>query len=137
MPGLLVPVLLSLHQLACLCGSVAAAAPLASHGWAHDWETPASAWWGYGAYGDWAASDAEIEFIAKTYKIVLLSLTNADITMHMSVAEATLNVSARLKAANPSLKVLQYFNMQMFAGYSKTDPDYAVFLQHPEWCGPH
>eukprot|EP01043_Picozoa_sp_COSAG02_P009163 COSAG02_NODE_307_length_25111_cov_5.306693_3_plen_467_part_00 len=148
--------LLLLHQLASLYGLAAATAataavaatrsstgsetavasattPLVASGWTHSWDSPASAWLGYGAFGEWVSSDAEIAFIAKTYKIVVLSLNNADITMNMSVAEATMNVSARLKAVNPALKVLQYFNMEMFAGYSNADPEYATFLEHPEW----
>lgn len=108
-------------------------AAAAAAGWAHDWNTPASAWWGYGAFGNWVSSDAEVAFVAKNYRIVLLSLNNADATMHMSVTDATMNVSARLKAVNPALKVLMYFNMEMFAGYAKTDPAYATFLRHPEW----
>jgi hypothetical protein len=150
MVAVLLHALLLLHELASPLGSelppaagssAGGAGPAAvpptpqapPSGWAHAWDTPASAWWGYGAFGSWVASDAEIAFIAKTYKIVLLSLTNADATMGMSVSAATMNVSARLKAANPALKVLQYFNMEMFAGYSRTDPAYATFLQHPEW----
>ena len=77
-------------------------------------------------------SDEEVAFIAKTYRIVVLSLC-ATTTMNTSVADAIMAVSARLKAVNPSIKVLQYFNMQEWACYLPTDPQYATFLAHPEW----
>jgi hypothetical protein len=96
-------------------------------GWQHDWDTPASAWWGYAALPGRALTDAEINFTASTYSIVAVSGGG------VGVSEQVMNTSARLKAINPALKVLQYFNMQMWAGYSPNDPDFQNFMSHPEW----
>ena len=103
----------------------------AGSSWSHGWETPAAAWWGYGAMGGSLFTDAEVEFIAKTYKIVALSLCPSP--MNISVSDGILNVTARIKAANPSVKVLQYFNTDQWACYPPTDPALAEFLAHPEW----
>ena len=100
--------------------------------WVHDWSTPASAWWGYGAMGGSLFGHEDVVFISKTYRIVVLSLC-ATPQMNTSVSDGIMNVSARLKALNPAIKVLQYFNMNQWPCYLPTDPAYAEFLRHPEW----
>ena len=100
--------------------------------WAHDWDTPASAWWGYGAMGGGAVfSDEAIAFAASTYRVVVLSICMGDNTT--SVANAIMSVSAKLKARSPAIKVLQYWNMQQWACYNKDEPDYSTFLANPAW----
>ena len=51
-------------------------------------------------------TDAEVAVAAKTYSVVCLSLCNGA----GSTAADIINVSARLKAVNPSIKVIQYWN---------------------------
>ena len=77
-------------------------------------------------------SDAEVAFIASTYRVVVLSACVG--SLNVSVASAIFNVTGRIKAQNPSIKVMQYFNMQMWACYNnQTDPDYKTFLANPQW----
>ena len=114
----------SLLSLALLTAGAAA--------WTHDWATPASAWWGYGAMGaSGVFSDAEVQFIASTYRVVVLSICMG--SNSSSVASTLMSVSARLKALSPGIKVMQYFNMQQWACYNREEPDYAVFLANPQW----
>lgn len=81
---------------------------------------------------DGAFTDPQVAFIASTYRVVTLStcLQPGD---NASVANTIMGVAARLKALSPSIKVLQYWNMQQWACYNRGEPDYAVFLEHPEW----
>ena len=53
--------------------------------WAHDWDTPSSAWWGYGAMGGELFSDDTVAFVARTYRVVALSLCVGP-SMNMTVA---------------------------------------------------
>ena len=99
--------------------------------WKHDWNTPASAWWGYGAMNDAMFSDQQVAFIAQTYKVVVLSMCVS--ALNISVADAVRSVSAKLKTANSEIKVLQYFNVGFWPCYQKNDPQYANFLAHPEY----
>jgi hypothetical protein len=121
-----------LALLVALDGAVTAQPQSAHSGWKHDWETPASAWWGYGAMGGRLFADDEVAFLASHYKIVLLSLCQAGLKVS-SVSAGIMNVSAKLKKANPDVKVLQYWNTDQWACYQRTDPDYAAFLAHREW----
>ena len=107
------------------------AALRAAGDWAHDWSTPASAWWGYGAMSGAVFSDQEVFFAASTYRVVALSICMGQNAS--SVASAIMSVSARLKAVSPSIKVLMYFNMQQWACYNKDEPQYADFLANPQW----
>lgn len=105
----------------------AAAAP-----WAHDWVSPASAWWGYGALnGGGAPDDATVAFAATTYRVIVLSACLGP--GNASVSAFVMGVAARLKAANPTVRVLQYFNMQQWACYARTEPAFAAFLARPDW----
>jgi len=92
-----------------------------SSSWAHDWDAPASAWWGYGAMNDGAFTDPQVAFIASTYRVVTLStcLQPGD---NASVANTIMGVAARLKALSPSIKVLQYWNMQQWAATTGASP---------------
>ena len=78
-------------------------------------------------------TDSEVDWISKTYSVVVLSGGGFDAKLNMSIAQGVMNVSARIKARNPAIKVMQYFNMQGFAGYDSTDPALVNFLAHPEW----
>jgi hypothetical protein len=106
---------------------------LADSSWLHDWSTPASAWWGYGAMnGGQLFTDEEVDFIAGTYRVVVLSACLG--SLNVSVADAIMSVSARLKARSPSIKVMQYWNTQQWACYNRdNDPDYKMFLSNPQW----
>lgn len=98
----------------------------------HDWSTPSSAWWGYGAMGGGEIfTDTQIAFAASTYKVIVLSICMG--TNTSSVATTVMSVSAKLKTLNPSLKVMLYWNMQQFACYNTEEPDYATFLANPQW----
>lgn len=59
------------HVIAALALGVVGDGPPA--GWSHGWDTPADAWWGYGAMGGAVFTDDQVAFAAKTYKIVILS----------------------------------------------------------------
>ena len=76
-------------------------------------------------------SGEELTFIASTYKVVVLSVCVGP--LNISVTDAIFNVTAALKAINPSLKVMQYWNMQQFACYLRSDPEFAAFLNNPQW----
>jgi hypothetical protein len=115
--------------LAAACVVPAASAP--SSGWAHGWETPASAWWGYGAMSGSVFSDADVAFAARTYRVVVLSICMGANTS--SVADTIIDVAARLKALAPGIKALQYFNMQQWACYNAEEPDYKTFMENPAW----
>ena len=99
--------------------------------WMHDWDSPASAWWGYGAMNGAIYSDSDVAFIASTYRVVVISACLG--ASNASVAMTIMGVSARIKALNPNIKVLQYWNMQQWACYNTAEPDYATFLANPEW----
>ena len=100
--------------------------------WAHDWATPSSSLWGYGAMNGGLYSDAEVAFIATTYKVVVISACLG--SLNISVADAIRSVAVRIKAQNANVKVLQYFNTQQWACYNKDiDRDYKVFLANPQW----
>jgi len=101
--------------------------------WAHDWTTPSSALWGYGAMnGGTLYSDDEVAFIASNYKVVVLSACLG--SLNMSVADAVMSVAVRLKAKAPGIKVMQYFNMQMWPCYNRDiDRDFKTFLSNPQW----
>jgi hypothetical protein len=81
---------------------------------------------------DGAPTDAAVEFAAQTYRIIVLS---ACLGPNSSAAVSTFvaGVAARLKRVSPSVKVLQYFNMQQWACYAPSEPAFAEFLAHPEW----
>ena len=102
-----------------------------SGGWEHDWATPASARWGYGAMGGGVFSDAEVAYAASAYRVIVLSICMGANTS--SVAGTLAGVAARLKARNPAVKVMQYWNMQQWACYNRAEPDYADFLANPQW----
>ena len=111
-----------------LCGIATSAAA----GWVHDWETPASLWWGYGAMGGGTVfSDTEVAYAAANYRVVALSMCMGANTS--SVADTVMSVAARLKALSPTIKVMLYWNMQQFACYNKAEPSYATFLANPQW----
>lgn len=76
-------------------------------------------------------TDTQIAFAASTYKVIVLSICMG--TNTSSVATTVMSVSAKLKALNPSLKVMLYWNMQQFACYNTEEPDYATFLANPQW----
>jgi hypothetical protein len=76
-------------------------------------------------------SDDTVTFAAQTYRIIVISACLG--TNNASVSTTIAGVAARLKAANPSVKVLQYFNTQQWACYNRDEPAYALFLSHPEW----
>ena len=129
------PALLAIAHavLAARLGGLAAAAARASDSpWAHDWATPASMRWGYGAMnGGGVLSDADVAYAARTYRVVVLSACLG--AGNASVAAAIMGVAARLKAAAPAMRVLMYFNMQQWACYARDEPDFAYFLARPEW----
>lgn len=75
-------------------------------------------------------SGTDVAFIASTYRVVVIS---ACLGSNASVALTIMGVAAQIKALNPSVKVLQYWNMQQWACYSEGEPDYADFLSHPSW----
>ena len=105
---------------------------LAVNSWVHDWITPSSSLWGYGAMNGLLFSDDDVAFIAKTYRVVAISACLGSI--NTSVADAIMSVAARIKAQNANVRVLQYFNMQQWACYNRdVDPDYKVFLANPQW----
>ena len=107
-------------------------APTSSAQWAHDWATPSSAFWGYGAMnGGGVFSDDTVAFAARTYRVVVLSACLGQ--NNASVSATIAGVAARLKAVNPAVRVLQYFNMQQWACYNVAEPAFAAFLAHPEW----
>ena len=117
-------------------------------GWEHDWNSPASAWWGYGGLANRGLTDEQVEMVANTYKIVVLSMwvVVADIfnvmqsilcvlicmrvftrcvgDLNVSVSETLRNISMRLKAVTPTIKVIQYFNVELWACYEASDPWY-------------
>ena len=104
----------------------------AAASWAHDWATPASAFWGYGAANGGASfSDDTVAYAAKTYRVIVLSACLGP--NNATVSEFVMDIAARLKAANPAVRVLQYFNMQQWACYDRAEPAFAFFLAHPEW----
>ena len=88
--------------------------------WMHDWDSPASAWWGYGAMNGAIYSDSDVAFIASTYRVVVISACLG--ASNASVAMTIMGVSARIKALNPNIKVLQYWNMQQWACYNTAEP---------------
>ena len=100
--------------------------------WSHDWATPASTLWGYGAMnGGGVLSDADVAYAARTYRFVVLSACLGP--NNASVSSTIMGVAARLKAANPAVRVLQYFNMQQWACYDRAEPAFAAFLARPDW----
>lgn len=100
--------------------------------WAHDWSTPASALWGYGAMNGGAAlTDDAVAYAARTYRLVVLSACLGP--NPANVSSFVMDAAARLKAANPAVRVLQYFNMQQWACYDRAEPAFAAFLAHPQW----
>lgn len=75
--------------------------------------------------------DDQVAFIADTYKVVLFSKC-VQPSENISVSDAIIGLAKRVKARNPSIKVLQYFNVQMWPCYLDTDPLFAKFLAHEE-----
>ena len=86
----------------------ASARPTAGAGtWLHGWDTPAAAWWGYGAMNSGGLfDDSEVALAGKTYSVIAISRCGSS----GSTAADIMNVSARLKAVNPKIKVIQYWN---------------------------
>ena len=100
-------------------------------GWQHGWDTPADSWWGYGGLNLSPLTEQEVSFIAKTYPITAISFCPGP--QNATTQAGILAAAKELKAANPDIKILQYFNVDQFACYKPTDPTYATFLAHPEW----
>ena len=127
--------ILAALAVAVLCANNVVAetgARLQGASWTHGWDTPAAAWWGYGAMNGGLYTDEQVAFVAKTYRVVVLSLC-ASPAQNTSVADGISGVAARLKAANPAVRVLQYFNVHQFACYPPTDPLLVEFEAHPQW----
>jgi len=115
---------------ACIGVNTAVGVTPASQSWKHGWDTPAAAWWGYGAMGT-DNGDDQLAFVAKTYKVVVFSKC-VQPSENISVSDAILNLTQRVKALIPNIKVLQYFNVQMWACYLKTDPLFVEFMANKE-----
>ena len=114
----------------------------AQDGWSHGWDTGAEMWWGYIApsgrgvtNGEFLTAD-QLKFIASTYPVIVLSGQPHTATVdgkNISMTQFMQTISARLKKLNKRIKVLQYFNVDMWAGYENYDPQFAAFRAHPEW----
>ena len=74
-------------------------------------------------------TDEAIEFIASHSSFVCMEKTQGK-NVHGSVEKGQINDAKRLKAANPDIKVLFYWNT--FLDYSGYDA-HEVYQKHPEW----
>lgn len=81
-------------------------------------------------FGDNAGlTDEEVEFVASHTNFVCLEKAHG-MNVHGSTEKGILHDTVRLKAANPDLKLIYYWNT--FLDYSMFDA-HQVYEQHPEW----
>eukprot|EP00041_Stephanoeca_diplocostata_P014850 m.280754 g.280754 ORF g.280754 m.280754 type:complete len:474 (+) comp19828_c0_seq3:363-1784(+) len=104
-----------------------------SGSWNHGWDTAGDAWWGYGGMVGSLLSDAQAQFVAKTYKIVTLSFCPGG--LNATTRGGVYQTAKQLKAINPDVKILMYWSACQggLACYAKTDEVYQTFMSHSDW----
>ena len=100
--------------------------------WTHTFDTVSSMLWAdfAGAGYSITLTDEQIDFVANTYSIISLEKCFA-MTNYSTTELGVIETARRIKAVNPSVKVIMYYNL--IIDFADCYAAGNIFLAHPSW----